>query len=53
LCGDALVLALQASNKDIIAAYAKFYQLLILSGYDCWSDYLLDQILLGRCGQHA
>jgi hypothetical protein len=40
---------LQASNKDIIASYTKFYQLLMLSGYDDWRDYVLDQILLARC----
>jgi len=39
---------IQSSNKDIIASYTKFYQLLMLSGYDCWRDYVLDQILLGR-----
>lgn len=38
----------QASNKDIIASYTKFYQLLMLSGYDDWRDYVLDQILLAR-----
>jgi hypothetical protein len=38
----------QASNKDIIGAYAKFYNLLLLSGYECFSDYVVDQILLGR-----
>jgi uncharacterized YccA/Bax inhibitor family protein len=38
----------QASNKDIVAAYAKFYNLLLLSGYECFSDYVVDQILLGR-----
>jgi hypothetical protein len=38
----------QASNKDIIGAYTKFYSLLLLSGYECWRDYVLDQVLLGR-----
>lgn len=38
----------QASNKDIIASYTKFYSLLMMSGYDDWRDYLLDQVLLGR-----
>eukprot|EP00879_Flechtneria_rotunda_P022214 GHRR01023438.1.p1 GENE.GHRR01023438.1~~GHRR01023438.1.p1 ORF type:complete len:493 (+),score=139.30 GHRR01023438.1:778-2256(+) len=43
----------QASNKDIVAAYGKFYQLLLLSGYDDWQDYVLDQILLGRDNHFA
>ncbi|WIA40947.1 hypothetical protein OEZ86_004601 [Tetradesmus obliquus] len=43
----------QASNKDIIAAYAKFYGLLLLSGYECFSDYVVDQILLGRDNSFA
>lgn len=38
----------QASNKDILAAYGKFYNLLMLSGYEDFQDYILDQILLGR-----
>jgi hypothetical protein len=38
----------QASNKDIVAAYTKFYGLLLLSGYGCWREYVLDQLLLGR-----
>lgn len=38
----------QGSNKDIVAAYGKFYNLLMLSGYDDFQDYILDQILLGR-----
>eukprot|EP00878_Enallax_costatus_P017062 GHUV01017914.1.p1 GENE.GHUV01017914.1~~GHUV01017914.1.p1 ORF type:complete len:556 (+),score=170.71 GHUV01017914.1:1048-2715(+) len=38
----------QASNKDILTAYGKFYNLLMLSGYDDFQDYILDQILLGR-----
>mmetsp|Transcript_4838 Transcript_4838/g.10389 ORF Transcript_4838/g.10389 Transcript_4838/m.10389 type:complete len:497 (+) Transcript_4838:49-1539(+) len=38
----------QAANKDVLAAFGKFYNLLLTAGYDSWEDYLLDQILLGR-----
>ncbi|KAF5830680.1 hypothetical protein DUNSADRAFT_14195 [Dunaliella salina] len=38
----------QATNKDIIAAYSKFYGLLLQAGYDSWTDYVLDQLLYGR-----
>lgn len=38
----------QASNKEVLGAYAKFYNLLLTAGYDTWQDYVLDQILLGR-----
>lgn len=38
----------QASNKDIIASYSRFFQALLATGYDTWQDYVLDQILLGR-----
>jgi len=38
----------QASNKDIMTAYSKFYGLLLQAGYESWPDYLLDQALLGR-----
>jgi len=38
----------QATNKDIIAAYSKFYGLLLQAGYDSWMDYVLDQMLYGR-----
>lgn len=47
--GEAFLAALtitqkfQASNKEVLAAYAKFYSLLLTSGYDSWQDYLLDQ----------
>eukprot|EP00983_Pelagomonas_calceolata_P094228 1157864-Pelagomonas_calceolata.AAC.3 len=34
-----------ATNKDIIAAYSKFYGLLLQAGYDSWMDYVLDQML--------
>ncbi|KAF6251040.1 hypothetical protein COO60DRAFT_1275392 [Scenedesmus sp. NREL 46B-D3] len=43
----------QASNKDIVGAYAKFYNLLLLSGYECFSEYVVDQILLGRDNNFA
>ncbi|KXZ56697.1 hypothetical protein GPECTOR_1g628 [Gonium pectorale] len=38
----------QASSKEILAAYSRFYSLLLTAGYDSWQDYVLDQILLGR-----
>ncbi|GLC51367.1 hypothetical protein PLESTB_000494700 [Pleodorina starrii] len=38
----------QASNKEVLAAYGRFYNLLLTAGYDSWQDYVLDQILLGR-----
>ncbi|GIL72705.1 hypothetical protein Vretimale_4412 [Volvox reticuliferus] len=38
----------QASNKEILSAYARFYNLLLASGHDSWQDYILDQVLLGR-----
>jgi hypothetical protein len=34
----------QAANKDIIAAYGKFYNLLLTAGYDDWQSYVLDQV---------
>lgn len=34
----------QAANKDIIAAYGKFYNLLLTAGYDNWQSYVLDQV---------
>lgn len=36
----------QAANKDIIAAYGRFYNLLITAGYESWQDYVLDQVRL-------
>ncbi|GAX82202.1 hypothetical protein CEUSTIGMA_g9630.t1 [Chlamydomonas eustigma] len=38
----------QASNKEVVSAYTKFYSLLLQSGFNSWEEYLLDQILLGR-----
>ncbi|KAG2499306.1 hypothetical protein HYH03_002884 [Edaphochlamys debaryana] len=38
----------QAAGKEVLAAYGRFYSLLLTAGYDSWQDYLLDQILLGR-----
>jgi hypothetical protein len=34
----------QASNKDVIAAFSKFWGLLLSAGYDSWQEYLLDQV---------
>ena len=34
----------QASNKEVLGAYAKFYNLLLTAGYDTWQDYVLDQV---------
>lgn len=39
---------MQASNKDVLAAYSKFYGTLLAAGYDSWQDYLLDQLLMAR-----
>jgi hypothetical protein len=36
----------QASNKEVVAAYTKFYSLLLQSGFSSWEDYLLDQVRL-------
>ncbi len=38
----------QASNKELVGAYTRLYQLLLASGYSSWEDYVLDQLLLGR-----
>lgn len=38
----------QATNKEIVAAYGKFYSVLLAAGYESWQDYVLDQVLLGR-----
>ena len=43
----------QATNKDIIAAYSKFYGLLLQAGYNSWSDYVLDQLLVRLTPLHA
>jgi hypothetical protein len=40
----------QAANKDIIAAYGKFYNLLLTAGYDNWHSYVLDQVGASRSG---
>jgi hypothetical protein len=34
----------QASNKEIVGAYTRLYQLLLVAGYDNWQDYVLDQV---------
>lgn len=34
----------QASNKEVLAAYARFYTLLLAAGCDSWHDYVLDQV---------
>ncbi|KAG1659329.1 hypothetical protein FOA52_010377 [Chlamydomonas sp. UWO 241] len=38
----------QASNKDVLAAYAKLYNLLQQAGMDSWEEYLMEQILTAR-----
>jgi hypothetical protein len=38
------LVSLQASNKDIVAAYTRLYQLLVTAGYESWQDYVLDQV---------
>lgn len=43
----------QALNRDILAAYGKFYNLLLTSGYESWQDYVLDQIFFGRDNPYA
>lgn len=43
----------QASNKDVAAAYGKFFQILVTAGYQDWQSYVLDQILLGRDNNFA
>jgi hypothetical protein len=39
----------QASNKDVIAAFTKFWGLLLSAGYDSWQEYLLDQVGTELC----
>jgi hypothetical protein len=34
----------QASNKDILAAYGKLYNLIMQAGYSSWQEYLIDQV---------
>ncbi|MEW5310001.1 MAG: hypothetical protein WDW38_001837 [Sanguina aurantia] len=57
--GEAWIAALattnkfQGSNKEVFAAYSKFYGLLLSAGYDSWEDYLLEQLLLGRDNSFA
>jgi predicted AAA+ superfamily ATPase len=52
--GEAFLAALaittkyQATNKDVLAAFGKFYSLLLQAGYGDFETYLLDQLLLGR-----
>ena len=38
----------QAANKEVLAAYSKFYNLMLQAGFNSWEEYLMDQILLGR-----
>ncbi len=38
----------QASNKEVLSAYSRFYSLLLTSGYDSWQDYVLDQVEEGE-----
>ena len=38
----------QATNKDVLALYGKFYSLLVQAGFSEFEAYLVDQILLGR-----
>ncbi|KAG2443031.1 hypothetical protein HYH02_009446 [Chlamydomonas schloesseri] len=38
----------QATGKEVLSAYSRFYSLLLTAGYDTFQDYILDQILLGR-----
>lgn len=33
----------QAPNKDVLAAYGKFFSLLLQAGSESWEEYLLDQ----------
>lgn len=55
--GEAFVSALvltgkyQAKNKEVLAAYAKLYNLLQQAGSDSWEEYLMDQA--GRGGTAA
>ena len=34
--------------QDVLAAYSKFYGLLLQAGFATWEEYLMDQLLLGR-----
>lgn len=43
-CCRCCALVAQASNKDIVAAYTRLYQLLVTAGYESWQDYVLDQV---------
>lgn len=38
----------QAANKEVLAAYGRFYSLLLQSGADSWEEYLMDQVW-GEC----
>lgn len=38
----------QAANKEVLAAYGRFYSLLLQSGADSWEEYLMDQVW-GKC----
>lgn len=48
--GEAFLTALaatgkyQATNKDVLAAYGKLYNLLLQAGHNSWEEYLIDQV---------
>lgn len=43
----------QATGKEVLSAYGRFYGLLLTAGYDNFQDYILDQVGRTSRGQSA